>query len=103
MNAAVKRLPPAEADIIRAAEWYDDQQPGLGADFAREVDAIISCLATTALLHSIRFAAVRRAPLKRFKQSSVFYFLDGEGVIVFAVFHGARHPQWLRHRRTQIL
>jgi plasmid stabilization system protein ParE len=74
----------------------------LGEDFIRQADAAIRSLATTALYHSIRFSDVRRAPLKRFHQYGAFYFIDGDAVIVFAVFHGARHPRWLRERRNAI-
>ena len=42
MPAAPRRLSPAVADIISAAEWYDDQQPGLGDEFVAEVDAVIA-------------------------------------------------------------
>jgi len=44
MPAEPRRLPPAVADITRAAEWYDDQQPGLGDEFVVEVDAVIKSL-----------------------------------------------------------
>jgi plasmid stabilization system protein ParE len=100
--AVVKKLPPAEADILAAAEWYDDQQPGLGEDLVREVNSVIRSLADSALTHRIRFADVRRAGLKRFKEYGIFYFVHGGAVIVFSVFHGKRHPRWLRERRRKL-
>ena len=66
MLAVVKKLRSAEADILEAAEWYDDQKLGLGEDFIRAVNSVIESLATDALLHRIRFVDVRRAGVKRF-------------------------------------
>ena len=102
MSFAVRKLKPAERDALVAARWYDEQRLGLGDDFLDEVAAVTDALARHALLHAIRFADVRRAPLKRFRQYGVFYFLDGDAVIVFSVFHGARHPRWLRERRRTL-
>ena len=99
MTAVPRRLPPAVADIIAAAEWYDDQLPGLGDEFVREVNVIIESLSASPLLHRIRFEDVRCARLQRFKDYGVFFFLWEDEVIVFAVFHGRRHPGWLRQRR----
>ena len=149
MPAAPRRLPPAVADIITAAEWYDDQQPGLGDDFLTEVDAVIRSLPLNPCAHAVRLADVRCARLKRFKRYGVYYFVWQEEVIVllsikdlsartnfcregtqrtqreaflslrslrsfaaiifgcgvsragFSVFHGNRHPRWLRERRRQ--
>lgn len=75
MPAAPRRLTPAVADIVAAAEWYDDQQPGLGDDFVEEVNAVISALPQNPLAHSVRFADVRCVRLKRFKPYGIFYFL----------------------------
>ncbi len=102
MTAAPRRLPPAVADIVAAAEWYDDQQPGLGDDFVEEVNAVISALPRNPLAHSIRFSDVRCVRLKRFKPYGIYYYLWHDEVIVFAVFHGRRHPRWLRERRPKL-
>ncbi len=102
MPAAPRRLPQAVADIVSAAEWYDDQQPGLGDDFVDEVDAVIRSLSSNPLVHAIRFADVRCARLKRFKKYGVFYFVWQGEIIVFSVFHGGLHPRRLRERRRKI-
>jgi len=102
MPAAPRRLPPAVADLVAAAEWYDDQQPGLGDEFVEEVNAAICSLPRNALAHSVRFADVRCIRLKRFKPYGIYYFLWREEVIVFAVFHASQHPRWLRSRRRKV-
>ena len=103
MLAVVKKLRSAEADILEAAEWYDDQKLGLGEDFIRAVNSVIESLATDALLHRIRFVDVRRAGVKRFWRHGVFYFVHQNEVVVFSVFHGSRHPKWLWEGRQEIV
>jgi plasmid stabilization system protein ParE len=102
MPAAPRRLPPAIADIVAAAEWYDDQQSGLGDDFVEEVNAAICSLSQIPLAHSVRFADVRCVRLKRFKPYGIYYYLWRDEVIVFALFHASRHPRWLQSRRHRL-
>ena len=102
MPAAPRRLLPAVADIIAAAEWYDDQRAGLGDEFVAEVDAVVSSLAKVPLIHAVRFADVRCARLKRFRPYGVFFYLWQGEVIVFSVFHASRHPQVVQRRRARL-
>jgi plasmid stabilization system protein ParE len=103
MPAALRRSPPAVADITRAAEWYDDQQPGLGDEFVSEVNAVIKSLADNPYLHAIRFADVRCARLKRFRKYGIYYFSWHDEVIVLSVFHGSQHPRrlWQKWREVR--
>lgn len=102
MPVALKKLPPAVADIVSVAEWYDDQQDGLGDEFVQEVDAVILSLWENSLIHSVRFSDVRCARLKRFKPYGVYFYLWRDEIIVFAVFHASRHPRWLHERRREL-
>ena len=77
MSFVVKKLPIAEDDAVEAAAWYDEQEPdaGLGDDFLNEVDAAVRALAESALIHRVRFAEVRRAPVRRFKFYGIYYLI----------------------------
>ncbi|HXI71252.1 MAG TPA: hypothetical protein VNN22_12920 [Verrucomicrobiae bacterium] len=66
MKFAVRKLRPADADALKAAAWYDEQQPGLGDAFFDDVDAAIAALAENPLIYSVRFADVRCVRLRRF-------------------------------------
>ncbi len=46
--------PDALADIEKAAEWYDDQEHGLGEDLARTVLEAIDSLPLNPLIHRLR-------------------------------------------------
>jgi plasmid stabilization system protein ParE len=98
MRFAIKRPKEVEADQLAAACWYDEQQPGLGDDFLDESEAVIASLADSALVHSIRFANVRCARLKRFKRYGVYYIVHEREVLVLAIHHGARDPRSLLAR-----
>jgi hypothetical protein len=37
MKYRLKTRPEVSTDILEAAVWYERQEPGLGADFTREV------------------------------------------------------------------
>ncbi|MBI5801138.1 MAG: type II toxin-antitoxin system RelE/ParE family toxin [Verrucomicrobia bacterium] len=102
MSVALRRLRSAELDLVRAAEWYDDQRPGLGEEFAEEVDEVVRSLARNPLQHSAVFADVRRVRLRRFWPYAVFYYLHQEEVIVFAIFHASRQPERLARRRSRL-
>jgi plasmid stabilization system protein ParE len=103
MSFVVRKLPAAERDALEAAIWYEERQPGLGDDFLNEVDRTVQMLGESALLHRIRFADVRRAPIYRFKFYGVYYTVRDEEVWILAIFHGRRHPRQLQERRRQIV
>lgn len=49
MRYIVDILPASLSDILEAAQWYEDEREGLGADFAAEVDKAIDWLGERAL------------------------------------------------------
>jgi toxin ParE1/3/4 len=102
MNYVVKILTPASDEAVEAALWYDAQCPGMGAQFLEEVDAAARKLALNPEIHSVRFADVRRAPLRRFKFYGLYYLIREREIRVISVFHGRRHPGWLRARRKHV-
>jgi plasmid stabilization system protein ParE len=102
MSFIVRKLPLAEEDILDAAIWYEERQPGLGEDFLDEVDRAVAALRGSALQHSVRFADVRRAPIHRFKFYGVYYLVRDREVWVLAIFHCRRHPRVLQERARQI-
>jgi hypothetical protein len=96
-------VPPAvQAEITSAADWYDDQQSGVGNEFGDVLqDALASILrdAQSFPRHE-QYAGrkdVRRCPLKRFPYNVVFQILPGE-IRVIAVGHDQRRPLYWRNR-----
>ena len=104
MSFVVKKLRIAEDDAVEAAAWYDEREPGLGLGdgFLDEIDAVVLALADHALIHRVRFADVRRAPVRRFKFYGIYNLVRGPEVWVIAIHHRRRHPRWLQQRRQQV-
>jgi plasmid stabilization system protein ParE len=93
---SIRRHPEAEAELLAAAEWYDDEA-GLGADFLAEVRAFSARItdAPESFPPDPEIEEVRRARVRRFPYSLVFTVHDEE-VFILAVAHVRREPgYWL--------
>lgn len=87
-------LPLAKEDVREAAQWYNDQSPGLGRKFTEEVRDIIRYIKQNPQACNIRYNEVRTAVLKVFP-FMVHYTIDESNrtIIVSAVLHTSRDPQ----------
>jgi plasmid stabilization system protein ParE len=89
--------PEAEAEIDEASRWYEAQNPGLGAEFLRVVDAAFGALQRNPLQYQIVYRQVRRAGLRRFPYGLVYRIRQSK-VIVISCVHGRRHPRRWQNR-----
>lgn len=87
----------AEADIEAAFNWYEDQEPGLGAEFIRSPDEALESVARQPEAYQVIYRNARRALLRRFPYA-VFHLLQDETVEVIACMHFRRHPKRWRTR-----
>ena len=53
----------AESDIESAFRWYEEQRPGLGADFIRSVDAALASVQRDPELYQLVYRNARRVVL----------------------------------------
>ncbi len=97
MTVEVRLRPEAEQDLADAAQWYEEQQRGLGQEFLDEALAAFSAIAERPLASTAVYKALRRALLHRFP-FGVFYLVDGDEAVVIAVLHGSRHPRRWKSR-----
>ncbi len=100
----VRVLSPALDEISSAALWFDSQRAGLGDEFWRSVDAMLTQIEENPLRFAksefatseidLRFAVVRRF------QYVIHFAIQADEVQVVAVAHAARQPgYWLRRAR----
>ena len=87
-----RRHPLLRADLSEAINWYEDQRPGLGMEFAAEFFAHYRRLPRDAQLHTVRFADVRRVNLDRFPYG-LFYVIRPPEIWLLAVLHASRDTQ----------
>jgi plasmid stabilization system protein ParE len=97
MKRPVIFAPLARVEFEDAAAWYEEERPGLGAEFRDAVNETIEQVS----FHPERFRlvapATRRAVLRRFPYS-IYYSIGLDAIKVTSVFHGARNPAGLRRR-----
>jgi len=88
-------LLPAEQELTEAAVYYESQAIDLGKDFLKKVKtAVADILDTPKAWPSIRFS-IRRRLIHRFPYA-ILYKIDKTEVIVIAVMHLRRQPNyWL--------
>lgn len=92
--------PTAEADIETARDWYDEQRPGLGAEFLGCVGEAMVSLEQNPIRHAVYYRGLRRLLTSRFPYK-MLYLVEGTDVHVLRVLHGHRdHRLELRHRNT---
>jgi len=97
----VRFLSPAEAELAEAITYYESQRQGLGAEFAREVEATIQRIAQFphawgAVTQNARSCLTDRFPYH------VVYQLRGETIHVVAVVHARCSPRsWQERLRDE--
>jgi len=89
--------PKARAEFDEAFDWYEQQQAGLGVEFAERVQAVFDRISAMAELHAIVHRDVRKALVRRFPYA-VFYRVRAGRVVVLAVFHAKRDPELWKSR-----
>jgi plasmid stabilization system protein ParE len=87
----------AEAELIDAAIYYEQQRPGLGFRFEREIDALFERISANPLQFPEVDEGRRRALLRPFPYG-VFYTVDQDQVTILAVFHLRRNPDVWKSR-----
>ena len=88
--------PRVDLDVAAAYQWYDNEAPGLGAEFLDQLLAAYDRIAGGPLQYQAHGSSIRRALLRRFPYA-VYFAVDGNLVVVLAVLHASRDPaEWQR-------
>jgi plasmid stabilization system protein ParE len=93
----LRLLRAAEAEMFRAADRYDVERLGLGATFLAAVERAIEGIVDTPTRWPLVDDRHHRRLVKRFP-FSIYYRLIGSEVVVVAVAHHKRHPDYWRKR-----
>jgi plasmid stabilization system protein ParE len=91
----------AKRDISDAAEYYEAQRDGLGAEFLESVDEGIGRIGKNPLAYRTVSGTNRRCNLERFPYS-LFYKVVDE-VVVVACLHGHRAPHLSKERGLGVI
>ena len=93
----VKFIAPARREFLKEVVYYNEQEPDLGTAFAQEVEqAVARALAFpeagTPASKSAKKVFVNRFPF------SVIYRPDNDGIVIFAIAHHSRRPEYWASR-----
>jgi len=83
--------PGAEEDIDDAYNWYENQQPGLGDLFLKELVAFYKKLEINPKIFSKATKRYRQAILNRFP-FVIIYLITKTEVHIYSIFHTSRNP-----------
>ena len=89
----VRFLKPAPAEVDDAFAWYEIQSRGLGTKFLDDFDRAIRRIVAYPLASTEIDEGLRRCLLSRFPYG-IIYGIDAETIIVVAVAHLHREPQY---------
>jgi plasmid stabilization system protein ParE len=88
----------AEEDLDDAYHWYEEQEPGLGKEVIRCIDAKIANINRHPLHHPVvQNENIRRALVNRFP-FSIYFEIEEELITIFAILHQRRSPGYWKSR-----
>jgi plasmid stabilization system protein ParE len=83
--------PQAKSDLRQTVRWSERQSPGVGREFVAEVEAALNRDGENPLQYQTVYGEVRRAIPHRFPYG-VFYRVERDNIVVFAIVHLHRDP-----------
>lgn len=90
-------LSVAEQDLVESMEFYESRQLGLAIRFHDELFRIILLLRNSPKIGTMIDANFRSFSLDKFP-FSIVYRLEEDTLIVVAIAHHSRHPEYWRDR-----
>lgn len=99
MTRTVRNLPAARKEFAAAVRWYEEQRPGLGAEFFDSVVHAISLIqAQPEIGTPDPDQRTRRVLLQRFPYQVVYRLRAGE-IVILAIAHLKRRPGYWKKRK----
>ena len=89
--------PAAETEFVKAVEYYEEREEGLGHDFAVEVYATIERILAHPQAWPVIEEDIRRSLVRRFPYG-ILYAEDEDEIFVVAVMHLHREPDYWKRR-----
>lgn len=86
-------LDPAKDEMLKAAEYYDNFVVGLGDSFISEVKHTVQRIARNPKTGRKIRGHVRRMLVRRFP-FGILYCIEEEDIVIIAVMHFRRHPDY---------
>lgn len=91
MKRSIVFLRSARAEFDAAADWYEQRRAGLGAAFTASVERVLDRISKQPDSYARVYQGVHEAIVPRYPYC-VYYQIDGQQIVVLAVFHTSRDP-----------
>jgi plasmid stabilization system protein ParE len=88
----------ALAEFIAAGRFYNQQVPDLGVAFVDEIEDGIKTILAAPTVWRVVEGDVRRYLIRRFPYG-IYYTVEGEVIVIWAVKHLHRDPDYWQQRR----
>ncbi|HAC14682.1 MAG TPA: plasmid stabilization protein [Bacteroidetes bacterium] len=88
----------ASHELEDITEWYENKEPGLGADFILDFEISLQTIKRHPESGTPLTPNERRFSLSKFPYG-IIYSLDIDGIIVFAIMHIKRKPDYWSSRK----
>lgn len=92
-----KFIAPARREFLKEVTYYNEQESGLGVEFAQKIEEATARALEFPETGSPATKNTKRVFVQKFP-FSIVYRPDSEGIIVFAVAHHARRPDYWTSR-----
>jgi toxin ParE1/3/4 len=86
--------PLAEKELIDAAIYYEQQEPGLGGEYLAEVEHAVNFIAQYSEAGFTVRGSLRRLTLPKFPYYLLYRVLGNAQIRILAVAHYKRKPQY---------
>ncbi len=91
-------LTSALSELAEVADYYEENLPGLGADFIEEIDAAIARILQFPEACGRISERYRHCNLRRFPYTIVYARVGEDEILIVSVFHQSREPlSWKRN------
>jgi plasmid stabilization system protein ParE len=90
-------IAPARREFLNEVAFYNEQEAGLGARFAAAIEEAVTRAMAFPFSGSRSSANTRRLLVKDFP-FAIVYRHDERGIVIFAVAHHSRRPDYWRPR-----
>lgn len=87
----------ADEEFREAARYYESEAPGVGLAFVVEMHKAVADIAEFPLTAQIVRASIRKKVLRHFPYN-ILYSVDSDKVVIIAVAHQRRRPNYWRNR-----
>ncbi len=87
----------ASEDIDSAVRWYSEKQMELALEFLNAVDAVFESISQLPQSYQEVVPGIRKAMTRKFP-FCVYYTVDNNRLIVFAILHASRNSETWQQR-----